>query len=68
MYVAHVLEATVNDTPRLEGFHMLQEFRNVLLDEVPRLPPRSDINFTFELVPGVALVSQTSRRMNKPEC
>ena len=28
---AHVLEATENDTPRLEGFHMLQELKNVSL-------------------------------------
>ena len=56
MYAAHVLEASENDTPRLEGFHMLQEFGNVFLDEIPGLPPKRDINFTFELVPRVALV------------
>ena len=28
---AHVLEEAENDTPRLEGFHMLREFRNVFL-------------------------------------
>ena len=60
---AHVLEATEYDTPRLEGFDMLQEFRNVLPDEILRLPPRSDIKFTFELVHGAAPVSQTSCRM-----
>ena len=52
MYAAHVLEASENDTPRLEGFHVLQEFRNFFLDEIPRLPPKRDINFTIELVPG----------------
>ena len=30
VYAAHVLEAAEYDTPRLEGFHMLQEFGNVL--------------------------------------
>ena len=29
VYAAHVLEATKYDTPRLDGFHMLQEFKNV---------------------------------------
>ena len=54
VYATHVLEAAKYDTPRLEGFHMLQEFRNFLPNEIPRHPPRSDINFTFELVPGAA--------------
>ena len=67
VYASHVLEAIEYDTPRLEGFHMLQEFKNVLPDEIPRLPQRSDINFTFELVPGAAPVSETSCRMNKTE-
>ena len=29
VYATHVLEATENDTPRLEGFHVLQELKNV---------------------------------------
>ena len=66
VYATHVLEATENDTPRLEGFHMLQEFGNVLLDQIPWLPPKREINFTFELVLGVAPVSQTPYRMSIP--
>ena len=57
MYAAHVLEAAEYDTPRLEGFHMIQELRNVLHDELLRLPPKSDINITFELVPRTTPVS-----------
>ena len=34
MYVAHILEATEDETPRLEDFHVLQEFKYVFLDEV----------------------------------
>ena len=67
MYATNVLEAAEYDTPRLEGFHMLQEFGNVLPDEIPRLPPKSDINFTFEIIPRAIPVSQTSRGMNKLE-
>ena len=29
MYATHVLEAVENYTPRLEDFHVLQEFRSV---------------------------------------
>ena len=31
--VAHVLETKKNETPRLEDFHVLQEFRDVFPDE-----------------------------------
>ena len=67
VYATHVLEVAENDSPRLEGFHMLQEFKNVFPDEIPGLPPKKDINFAFELVPGVAPMSQTSCRMKKQE-
>ena len=35
VYAAHVLEVVENDTLRLEGFHVLQEFRDVFPDEIP---------------------------------
>ena len=38
LYAAHVLEVTKNETPRLEDFHVLQEFRDVFPDEIPGLP------------------------------
>ena len=46
---------------------MLQEFRDVFLDEIPGLPPKRDIDFTIELFPGVAPVSKTPYRMSTPE-
>ena len=63
VYAAHVLEIAENGTPRLEGFHMLQEVRNVLLDEIP---VKSDTNVTLELVPGEAPISQTPYRVSIP--
>ena len=51
LYVAHVLEATENETPRLEEFHVLQEFKDVFPDEIPGLRPKRDIDFTIDLVP-----------------
>ena len=67
VYVVHVVEATNNETIRLEDYPVLQEFRDVFLDEIPRLPPKRDIDFTVELVPGVAPVSKTPYRMSTPE-
>ena len=51
LYAAHILEETKNETLRLEEFHVLQEFRDVFLDEIPGIPPKRDIYFTIELVP-----------------
>ena len=36
-------------------------------NEILGLPPKSDINFTIELVPGAALVSNTPYRMSTSE-
>ena len=61
------MEEIENETPRLEDFHVLQEFRDLFPDEIPRLPPKRDIDFTIELVPGAAPVSKTPYRMSTPE-
>ena len=49
LYATHILEATEDETPRLEDFHVLQEFRDVFLDEILGLPPKRDIDFTIVL-------------------
>ena len=67
LYVAHILEPTGDETLRLEDYQVLQEFKDVFLDEIPGLPPKRDIDFTIELVPGVALVSKTPYRVSTPE-
>ena len=59
LYATHIEEATKNETPRLEDFHVLQEFRDVFPHEVPVIPPRRDIDFTIELVIGAAPISKT---------
>ena len=46
---------------------MLQEFRDVFPDEIPGLPPKRDIDFTIELVPGAAPMSKTTYMMSTPE-
>ena len=52
LYAAHVLEATKNETPRSEDFHVLREFRDVFPSDIPGLPPKRDIDFIIELLPG----------------
>ena len=67
MYAAHILEEIGDETPRLEDYQVLQEFKNVFPDEIPGLPPKRDIDFTIELVPGAAPVSKAPYRMSTPE-
>ena len=67
MYVAHILEPIGDETTRLEYYKVLQEFKDVFPDEILGLPPKRDIDFTIELVPGAAPVSKTPYRMSTPE-
>ena len=61
------MEATENENPRLEEFHVLQEFRDVFLDEILGLPLMRDIYFTSELMPGATPISKTPYRMSTSE-
>ena len=66
MYVAHILEPTGDETPRLEDYQVLQEFKDVFPDDILGLPLQMDIEFTIELVPGAAPVSKTPYKMSTP--
>jgi hypothetical protein len=50
----------------LEYFLVLQEFEDVF-QEIPGLPPKREIYFSIDLVPGVALVSKSPYRMSTPK-
>ena len=67
LYATHILETLGDETPRMEDYQVLQEFRDVFPDEIPRLPPKRDIDFIIELVLGVAPVSKTPYRMSTPK-
>ena len=47
LYAAHILETSGDETPRLEDYQVLQEFRDVFPDEILGLPPKRDIEFTI---------------------
>ena len=46
---------------------MLQDIKDVFPDEILGLPPKRDIDFTIELVPGAAPVSKKPYRMSTPQ-
>jgi hypothetical protein len=66
LYAAHVEESDNTKGPSLEDFSILQEFEDVF-QEILGLPPRREIDFSIDLVPGVAPVSKTPYRMSTPE-
>eukprot|EP00253_Pinus_taeda_P015609 PITA_15609 len=54
-------------TTILNNIPVIQEFIDVFPEEIPGLPPNKNIDFTIELVPGAAPVSQAPYRMRVPE-
>ena len=46
---------------------MLTEFMNIFPDGIPGFPPKRDIDFTIELVPGKAPMSKTPYRVSTLE-
>ena len=59
LYAAHIMEPRGDETLRLEDYQVLQEFKDAFPDDIPGFPPKWDIDFTIELVPGAAPVSKT---------
>jgi hypothetical protein len=61
------MEETPKDkVPNLEDHAFLEEFEDVL-KEVLGLPPKRDIDFSINLMPGAAPVSKTPYIMSTPE-
>jgi hypothetical protein len=63
--VAHLVETPKDKVPNLDDYAVLEDFEDVF-KEVPGLPPRRDIEFSINLMPGVAPVSKTPYRMSTP--
>jgi hypothetical protein len=51
-------EATKDKVENIEDHLILRDFEDVFR-EIPRFPPKRDIDFSIDLVPGVAPVSKT---------
>jgi hypothetical protein len=60
--VTNLLEK--EDKPKLEYFVVLREFIDMFVDEIPELPPRREIDFSIDLLPGSAPISKSPYRMS----
>ena len=52
------------DKMKFNDIPILQDFSDVFLEELPGLPPKRDLDFTIELVPGLVPNSKYPYRMN----
>jgi DNA-binding transcriptional regulator GbsR (MarR family) len=59
LYETHTLELTYDKGPKLEYYIVLQDFKDVFFDDFFKLSPNRDIDFSINLVLGVAPMSKT---------
>jgi hypothetical protein len=59
-------EASRDEVSRIGDHEVLTEFKDVF-QEVPGLPPKRDIDFSINLMPGAAPMSKDPYRMSTPE-
>eukprot|EP00253_Pinus_taeda_P014041 PITA_14041 len=62
-----LVDYSKDKTAILNNILVIQEFTDVFPEEIPGLPPRRNIDFTIELIPGAAPVSRAPYRMSVPE-
>jgi hypothetical protein len=66
LFAVHVEEASRDEVSKIGDHVVLTKFEDVF-QEVPRLPPKRDIDFSINLMPGAAPVSKAPYRMSTPE-
>ena len=65
LFVAHVEEAFKDEVSKIGDHAVLKEFVDVF-QEVPRLPPKRDIDFSINLMHGTTPVLKDPYRMSTP--
>jgi hypothetical protein len=66
IFAAHMEETPKDKVPNLEDYAVLDNFEDVFR-EVLGLPPKRDLDFSINLMPGAAPVSKIPYRMSTPE-
>ncbi|XP_057247475.1 uncharacterized protein LOC125492843 [Beta vulgaris subsp. vulgaris] len=62
MYLCHVHD-TSKEEPRVEDVRIANEFVHVSLDDIPGMPPRRDVEFSVDLMPGTGPISKPPYKM-----
>jgi hypothetical protein len=63
------LKASIHHTvtKNIEEIPMVREFLDVFPDDLPRMPPKRDIEFRIELQPGTASIARSAYKMSQNE-
>lgn len=54
---------TTTSGPKINQVPTVQEFMDVFPEELPRLPPKREIEFAIDVMPRTALITTTPYRM-----
>ena len=67
VFVVHIINKEHMDKEynlKLDDIPVLQDFSDVFLEEIPGLPPKTDLDFTIELVSGIVPNSKAPYLIN----
>ena len=64
VHIIHNEQVNNENKPIFEDIPILQDFMDVFPEEIPRLPPQRDLDFTIELVLIVIPNSKSPNQMN----
>ena len=65
VFTLYIMNDKENDIkPKLEDIPVLKEYENIFPEEDPGLPPKMDIDFTIDMIPGPVPTSKAPYRMN----
>ncbi|XP_042448982.1 uncharacterized protein LOC122033898 [Zingiber officinale] len=66
-YLLSMIKIDEDTTTQLSDIPIVQEYPDVFPEELPGLPPKRQVEFTIELIPGTAPVSKAPYRMAPKE-
>ena len=68
IYAMHATDLLLNEyQTHIKDYPVLSAFMEVFPEEIPGLPPKQEIDFFIEIVPGSAPVSKIPYRMSIPK-
>src|SRR5262249_33085143 len=65
-YLAHVRNTSIEVSP-LQEILVVREYLDVFLEELPRLPPKREIEFDIDLIPDINPISMAPYSMSPVE-
>ncbi|KZV44276.1 hypothetical protein F511_10395 [Dorcoceras hygrometricum] len=66
-FMIYAVDASSSSSVQLSDFPMVRHFPDVFPEEIPGFPPRWEIHFSIELVPGTTPISRAPYRLTPAE-